>query len=100
MRCFCKYNVINKPHAFCVGLIALLCAGLEIAMSWKASTLKNAYEHNRKDNFNGNGNESNWKKERPDLTYEDYWIFVCLVGHEDYHRYRDAHYADIEIMST
>ena len=65
-------------------------------MTWKTAALRDAYEYNREDTPYGYGNESNWQRERPDLTYEDYWIFVCLVGHVDYHKYLDAHFNDYE----
>jgi len=69
-------------------------------MSWKKHTLANAYEYHKEDTFNGNGIYSNWKKERPDMTYEDYWIFVCLVGHENYRKYLTAHLNDCDIMGA
>jgi len=68
-------------------------------ISWKEPILRNAYAFNREGTFNGHGVEGHWKEERPDLTYEDYWIFFMLVGHKNYHRYLSAHVEDIQIMS-
>lgn len=67
-------------------------------MTWKRSALKNAYEDGREDTYNGNGVESNWKLERPYWTYEDYWIYIRLVGHETVRFYEAAHCEDMIIM--
>jgi len=68
--------------------------------TWKAPILRNAYEHNKyPDDYGmGRGLEYSWKRERPDLTYEDYWIWVCLIGHATYRKYQDSHYKDVDII--
>ena len=62
--------------------------------------LKNPYEYRREGTAWGDGVEGGWKKERPDLTYEDYWIYVCLVGHREYQSYLTAHINDDIMMET
>jgi len=59
-------------------------------MTWKANRLKNPFKSEMA--------ESHFKEDGRGLTYEDYWIFVCIVGHQNYRLYNDAHWRDSDII--
>jgi hypothetical protein len=63
--------------------------------------LENAYEHNRGPDAYGMGSglEASWKENSYGLTYEDYWIYVCILGHEHYRKYNEAHWRDVDITT-
>ncbi len=39
-----------------------------------------------------------WKEDSRGLAYEDYWIYVRIVGHQNYRMYNDAHWRDSNII--
>jgi len=59
-------------------------------MTHKAEKLKNAYDSDMA--------RFHWKSDGRGLTFEDYWIFVSLVGHRTYRMYNDAHWRDSDIV--
>lgn len=69
-------------------------------MTWKAYSLKNAYEDGRYPTFNGNGCEDFWREEKSLLTYEDYWIFYTLVGLSYFGIYNESDMKDAEIFAS
>ena len=68
-------------------------------MTWKAETLKNAYKHRSEQDAYNMGLKHNFNIEGKGLTYEDYWIYTCLVGYPNYRKYRDAHARDVDITT-
>ncbi len=41
---------------------------------------------------------NHWHKEGLGLTFEDYWIYVRMVGHRKYRMYNEAHWRDSDIV--
>lgn len=68
-------------------------------MTWKAEALKDAYDYHREPTAYSKGLANNFEIEGRGLTYEDYWIYVCLVGHQKYRNYNTAHWRDVDITT-
>lgn len=69
--------------------------------TWKAEKLANAFEYHRKpDSWGvGSGMQADWERQGYGLTYEDYWIYVCLVGHKEWWLYHNAHWSDYDVVT-